>query len=147
MTTIDPEFIRTNPGMFIGNIWSEGLHQLLFGLIDDFANEYRLGFSKNLKLSVLINGSVCIKDNGRMIEPRFLEELFVKSRSKKYPDLDSKLRGLWELYGTMGMTLSAISECCEVFLRDGNQFHRIRYSQGNLKENWSTIAIRNLSVS
>lgn len=61
------EPIRKNPAMYIGSIESEGLHQLVYEVIDNSIDEAIGGFCNTIDIIIDKNGVCSIEDNGRGI--------------------------------------------------------------------------------
>jgi len=61
------EPVRKRPGMYIGSTGPEGLHHLIWEIIDNSFDEAMAGFCHNIRLSLLDDGSVQVEDDGRGI--------------------------------------------------------------------------------
>src|SRR5215212_3517442 len=62
---LDP--VRKRPGMYIGGTGIEGLHHLVWEILDNSVDEAMGGFADRIELSFLADGSISILDNGRGI--------------------------------------------------------------------------------
>lgn len=61
------EAIRKNPGMYIGSTGIEGLHQLVFELVDNAIDETQAGECSAILIVLGRDGSCTVEDNGRGI--------------------------------------------------------------------------------
>ena len=59
------EAVRKRPGMYIGSTGRQGLHHLIWEILDNSIDEHLAGFCSEISLTLQKDGGVCIKDNGR----------------------------------------------------------------------------------
>lgn len=61
------EPVRKRPGMYIGSTGIDGLHHLIWEVIDNGLDEASAGFATKIELTLLPNNRVMVSDNGRGI--------------------------------------------------------------------------------
>jgi DNA gyrase subunit B len=61
------EAVRKRPAMYIGGTGIDGLHHLVFELVDNSVDEAIAGFCSEIEVVLHINGTVTVSDNGRGI--------------------------------------------------------------------------------
>jgi len=61
------EPVRKRPGMYIGSTGAEGLHHLIWEVVDNGLDEAMMGFAKNIEIILLPDNKVRITDDGRGI--------------------------------------------------------------------------------
>src|SRR5581483_3157802 len=61
------EPVRKRPGMYIGGTGVEGLHHLVWEIIDNGIDEALAGYATEVKVKLLADGGVTVTDNGRGI--------------------------------------------------------------------------------
>ncbi len=61
------EPVRKRPGMYIGSTGIDGLHHLIWEVVDNCIDESMMGYAKNIEIVLLPNNRVRISDDGRGI--------------------------------------------------------------------------------
>lgn len=59
--------VRLRPGMYIGTTGSKGLHHILWEIVDNSIDEITNGYGNKITVTLNVDGSVTVEDNGRGI--------------------------------------------------------------------------------
>jgi DNA gyrase subunit B len=131
------EGVRTRPAMYIGDTSKQGLHHLVYEIVDNAIDEALAGFCTEIKVTIRKDGMITIRDNGRGIPVDIHPEEKIPAveivftylhAGGKFGSKAYQISG--GLHGVGASVVNALSEYLEVkVFRDGKIYH-MAFSKG-----------------
>ncbi|MDE6658376.1 MAG: DNA topoisomerase IV subunit B, partial [Oscillospiraceae bacterium] len=144
------EPVRQVPAMYIGSTSADGLHHLVYEIVDNAIDEALAGYCTEITVEILPDNIIKISDNGRGIPTGLHPTEKISAATIVYTVLHAggkfggggyKVSG--GLHGVGASVVNALSEWLELTVCDGKNIHFQRFERGKYNENLKIIGETN----
>ena len=140
------EAVRMRPGMYIGSTSKEGLHHLVWEIVDNSIDEALAGFASHIQVSIEEDNSITVIDDGRGIpvdiqqktgRPAVETVFTVLHAGGKFGGGGYKVSG--GLHGVGSSVVNALSTQLDVRVHKNGKIHYQEYHRGVVAEDLKVI--------
>ena len=131
------EAVRKRPGMYIGSTGVNGLHHMIWEIIDNSVDEIASGYGQQVKVTLTKEGSIIVEDDGRGIpidmhpeegKPTVEVVLTILHAGGKFDNNAYKTSG--GLHGVGASVTNALSKWMKVWIVRNHQQYYIEFKDG-----------------
>ena len=136
-TLKDAAHIRQNPGMYVGNTGTEGLHHIVYEVVYNSVDEALVGYCTHIGVTIHLDGAISVTDNGRGIpvaikaesgKSTLEEALTIAGTSGKFDNEAYRVSA--GLHGMGAKAMNALSEWCKAEVRRDGRLYFMEFERG-----------------
>lgn len=144
------EAVRKRPGMYIGSTSTQGLHHLVYEIVDNSVDEALAGFCNEIFVTIHEDNTISVKDNGRGIPigiqaqrgiPAVEVVFTILHAGGKFGGGGYKVSG--GLHGVGASVVNALSEWLKVRVYVDGKVYEQKYAKGHVVTNLQQIGETN----
>lgn len=131
------EGVRKRPDMYIGDTLERGLHHCVFEIVDNSIDEALAGYCKNISVSIHVDGSCSVEDDGRGIPVDVHPKYKISALELVMTNLHAGGKfgkGAYQvsggLHGVGAKCVNALSESFVVEVRRNGHVYTMSFSKG-----------------
>ncbi|ADE19417.1 DNA topoisomerase subunit B [Mycoplasma crocodyli] len=133
------EHVRRRPGMYIGTTSKDGLHHMIWEIVDNSVDEAMAGFANIIQITITDDDRIIVEDNGRGIpvgiHERFgisaLEVVLTKlNAGGKFESNAYKVSG--GLHGVGASVVNALSDSMKAWVKREGKIHFAEFANGGV---------------
>jgi len=140
------EAVRMRPGMYIGSTGPNGLHHLVYEIVDNSIDEALAGFCTHIEVEIEPDNIISVRDNGRGIPvdmnekmgmPSVTVVLTVLHAGGKFGGSGYKVSG--GLHGVGSSVVNALSEWFVVEVSRNGNVYRQNFERGEIRSDLDIV--------
>ncbi|MFT8669566.1 MAG: DNA topoisomerase (ATP-hydrolyzing) subunit B [Liquorilactobacillus hordei] len=140
------EAVRKRPGMYIGSTSSQGLHHLVWEIIDNGIDEALAGFADEINVTIEADNSITVIDNGRGVpvdiqtktgRPALETVYTILHAGGKFGGGGYKVSG--GLHGVGASVVNALSTTLDVEVKKNSKIYAIDFKRGKVNHEMKVI--------